>query len=56
MLDTLCVLAVHVSKLSLTLDGFIKDLYEQSIFWFNGCFKCFIHHVLFGMQLLFEDT
>jgi len=24
-------------RLSLTLDGFINDLYEQSIFWINGC-------------------
>ena len=24
-------------RLSLTLDGFINDLYEQSIFWFSGC-------------------
>jgi len=24
-------------RLSLTLDDFINDLYEQSIFWFNGC-------------------
>jgi len=24
-------------RLSLTLDGFINDLYEQSIFWFNRC-------------------
>jgi hypothetical protein len=26
-----------VSKLGLTLDGFVNDLYKQSIFWFNGC-------------------
>jgi len=24
-------------RLSLTLDGFINDLYEQSIFWINRC-------------------
>ena len=37
MLDTLSVSAVRVSKLSLTLDGFVNDLYKHNIFWFNGC-------------------
>jgi len=33
-----CVFELFVClKLSLTLDGFINDLYKQSIFWFNGC-------------------
>jgi hypothetical protein len=26
-----------VSKVEFDMDGFINDLYKQSIFWFNGC-------------------
>jgi hypothetical protein len=33
-----CVFQLCVCyQLSLTLDGFLNDMYEQSIFWFNGC-------------------
>ena len=36
-----------MSKLVLTLDGSMNDLYKQSLFSFNGCN---------GAQLLFEAT
>ena len=42
-------------QLSLTLDGFINDLYGQSIFWFNGCLNA-LSIILFGVRLLFEAT
>ena len=40
-------------QLSLTLDGFINDLYKQG----NGCLNAsFIICILFSVQLLFEAT
>ena len=39
MLDTLCVsVVVHVFSTKFDIGcGFINELYEQSIFWINGC-------------------
>ena len=42
VLDTLCVWVVRVSKPSLTLDGFINDLYKQSIFLFGSCLNALL--------------
>ena len=53
-----CVFELFVClKLSLTLDGFINDLYKQGTFWFNVCLNAsFIICILFSVQLLLFEA